>query len=75
MSELIFVLLLGCASIASGVRGLFRGTLRLTPPRGVPNPPGHRELTGRAAIAGSIAAILIGAGLIMIAILRYRAAP
>lgn len=73
MAELMFVLLLGFGSIVSGVRGLRRGTLGLTPPRGVPNPPGHRELTGRTAIAGSIAAILIGVGLIIVAILRYRA--
>lgn len=72
MGELLFVVVLGGASVLAGIRGLTRGKLTLTPPRGVPYPPGRRELTGRAAIAGSIAAILIGCIVIALAVLRYR---
>lgn len=72
MLELVFVALLGGASVIAGIRGLVRGRLRLTPPRGVAASLEDRELTGRKAVVGSLAAIVVGCCVILLGVVRYR---
>ena len=72
MAEGVFALILGIASVAAGVRGLMRGRLLLTPPRGIPYRLGEQELRGTSAKIGSVLAILIGVGLAVYGVTLIR---
>lgn len=72
MAEGVFALVLGIGSVVAGVRGLMRGRLLLTPPRGIPYRPGERELRGSSAKVGSIVAVLLGIGLIVYGVILIR---